>query len=579
VQYFSGFACYESILPKPRTWARMLRVKTYVKWISVTVGILAILGVGGWISSPWLLKHYINTHVEGVQVASAKLKNLDCVQLNGVHINVANNYGVLNHVTACYKAKTIDADGGTLNITLTKDEGSKKSKGYKITARNINVTLRVEGRTIEITGASMVPGRACGKVASIKFGLGTVMVSDVCVDLNTHQIMFENGSAFLTQLFGHKVGLVKFGQGRVNPDSKVADLQFLSREPFMVRGLHVELNGTLATVKAESIVGSHKRIYKDPLTLKGVVIGPVGIGAPLDRAVQVSSRGATLTIDISRWHVEGKESCQTWLDAVPDELKDGPISEMKLAGNFAIDLTIKPEVHLKISNQCTLAKVPSPKFIQALAGRFKYTAYHPDGKPFERETGPGTSDWVPLQLISPNMGTALTTTEDPGFLYHRGIIPQAIENSLKDNLKLGKFFRGGSTLTMQVAKNLWLSRTRTLGRKLQEAILTVALESSLSKDKILELYLNIVEYGPNLYGIGPASKELLHKDPLDLSISDSMYLVLRLPAPNHSASYEQMRGMIGKLLDNAMKAGKVTEDLVEVEKGLLQTPSVNLDDD
>jgi membrane peptidoglycan carboxypeptidase len=131
---------------------------------------------------------------------------------------------------------------------------------------------------------------------------------------------------------------------------------------------------------------------------------------------------------------------------------------------------------------------------------------------------------------------------------------------------------------MQLAKNLWLSRTRTIGRKLQEAILTVALESSLSKDKILELYLNVVEYGPNLYGIGPASKEILHKEPLELTLTDAMYLVLRLPAPNRSASYEQMRGLIGKLLDNAMRAGKVTPDMVEIEKG--QFPIlVNLDDD
>ena len=277
--------------------------------------------------------------------------------------------------------------------------------------------------------------------------------------------------------------------------------------------------------------------------------------------------------------MSGGESCQKWLDAVPEELKTEPISEMQLQGKFSIDLTIKPDVKLKMSNQCALAKGAIPKFIKALDGRFKYTVYHPDGSTYERETGPNSADWVPLQMISPNMATALTTTEDPGFPYHRGIIPQAVENSLKDNLKLGKFFRGGSTLTMQLAKNLWLSRTRTLGRKLQEAILTVALESSLPKDKILELYLNIVEYGPNLYGIGPAAKELLKKDPLELSIADSMYLVLRLPAPNHSASYEQMRGMIGKLLDNAMKAGKVSPDIVEVEKGLLQTPPVNLDDD
>lgn len=551
-------------------------MKTHVKWTYGILGLLALL-VGGWLSSPLLLKYYINHHIEGVQVGSVSLKSLDCAQLSRVTVNLDGTYGVLNQVVGCRKAKTIDVDGGALDVTFKKGVGPKKSSGYKITARNLYVNLHIEGRVVEIKGASMTSGKACGKTASTKLGIGTVTVNDVCVDMKTHQVTFENGSASLTEVLGHPVGKVTLGQGRIDPSAKIADLQFLTREPFTVRGLHVELKERLATLKADSITGEHKRIYKDPLTIKDVVVGPIDIDAPFDRAVQASSKGASFNIDVNRWHVEGKEPCQKWLDAVPDELKVGPISEMNLAGNFAIDLEIKPKVRLKISNQCTLAKGAPPKFIQALSGRFKYTAHHPDGEPFERESGPGTAEWLPLQLVSPNMATALTTTEDPGFMYHRGIIPQAIENSLKDNLKLGRFFRGGSTLTMQLAKNLWLSRTRTIGRKLQEAILTVALESSLPKDKILELYLNVVEYGPNLYGIGPASKEILHKDPLELTLTDAMYLVLRLPAPNRSASYEQMKGLIDKLLDNAMRAGKITEDMVHVEKGQL-TP-VDLDDD
>jgi len=138
-------------------------------------------------------------------------------------------------------------------------------------------------------------------------------------------------------------------------------------------------------------------------------------------------------------------------------------------------------------------------------------------------------------------------------------------------MKLGKFFRGGSTLTMQLAKNLWLSRTRTIGRKVQEAILTVALESTLPKDKILELYLNVVEFGPDIYGIGPASRTLLHKEPMTLSIPESLYLVLRLPAPNNSASYEQKKGLIKRLMDNIAASGKVPAELIEVEKGLLDS--------
>lgn len=551
-------------------------MKTHQKWIYSILGLL-VLVVGGWLSTPLLLKYYLNHRIEGVQVVSVKLKSFDCAQLNHVFVDLDGTHGMLKQVVGCRKAKTLDADGGVLDITLKKGEGPKKSSGYKVTARNLYVNLHVEGRVVEITEASMASGKACGKTASTKLGIGTVTINGVCVDLKTHLVTFESGSASITEVFGHSVGKVTLGKGRLDPSAKVAELQFLTREPFTVRELHAELNGRSATFKAASVVGEHKRIYKEPLTIKDVVVGPIDIDAPFDRAVQASSKGASFAIDVNRWHVEGKEPCQKWLDAVPDELKEGLISEVQLTGSFAIDLAIKPEVRLKISNQCALAKGPTPKFIQALAGRIKYTAYHPDGSPFERETGPGTADWLPLQLISPNMTTALTTTEDPGFMSHRGIIPQAIENSLKDNLKLGRFFRGGSTLTMQLAKNLWLSRTRTLGRKLQEAILTVALESSLPKDKILELYLNVVEFGPNLYGIGPASKELLHKDPLELTLADSMYLVLRLPAPNRAASYEQMKGMISKLLDNAMKAGKVTEDMVAIEKDQL-TP-VNFDDD
>jgi len=553
-------------------------VKTRVKWIYGILGLLVLLAVGGWLSTPLLLKYYINHKVEGVQVGSARLKSLDCVQLYGVSVNIENTYGVLKQVVACRKAKTVDADGGVLDITLKKSAEPKKASGYKITAKNITATVHIGDRVINVSGARLTPERACGAKANIKLGdFGEIQVGETCVDLKTKRVTCEGGKYSVTQILGHPIGVVDFKNGTFDPDTKVGDVGLLTREPFTVQGLHVELKERSATITANSIVGSHKRIYKDPLTLKDVVVGPINIDAPFDRAVQASSKGASLTFDVSRWHVEGKESCQKWLDAVPDELKTGQISEMQLTGNFSIDLTIKPEVRLKISNQCTLVKGAPPKFIQALSGRFKYTAHHPDGKPFERETGPGTAEWVPLQMVSPNMATALTTTEDPGFLYHRGIIPQAIENSLKDNLKLGKFFRGGSTLTMQLAKNLWLSRTRTLGRKLQEAILTVALESALPKDKILELYLNIVEYGPNLYGIGSGAREILHKDPLELTLTDSMYLVLRLPAPNRSASYDRMKGLIGKLLDNALKAGKITEDMVEVEKG--QILPMNFDDD
>lgn len=557
-------------------------MKTRVKLLLGLLGLLLVLVVAGWFAAPRLIKHYVNTHVLGIEVVgSVRIKSTDCLQLNDIQVFKPMVKGHLNSVTVCRKAKTIEACGGLIKYIVPNDVGEKKdSSGYKILARDIDLIVEVKGKTVFLFDAGVTTEKVCGERAAFKFGVGHGELAEACVDLKTHQVTFNGGKIYLTKVFNHEVGEVLLGAGLINPKGRSASVREVKLGPLWLKGVGVDwTEDLLVTLKVEQVSGKHSRLFPNPLAFHDVVVGPVDIHAPFDKAVQASSRGAHLTIDPARWHVEGKEDCQTWLDAVPDQLKEGPISEMKLAGVFSVDLTIKPDVRLKMSNGCRLASGPIPKFVQALRGKFEYTAYRPDGHTiFQRETGPGTADWVPLQLISPNMATALTTTEDPGFMGHRGIIPQAIENSLKDNLKLGRFFRGGSTLTMQLAKNLWLSRERTIGRKLQEAILTVALESALTKDKILELYLNVVEFGPNLYGIGPASKDILHKDPSELTLAEAMYLVLRLPAPNHSASYPQMSGLISKLMDRAVQAGKVSSDVVESEKGYIGLPA-NWDND
>jgi membrane peptidoglycan carboxypeptidase len=98
-------------------------------------------------------------------------------------------------------------------------------------------------------------------------------------------------------------------------------------------------------------------------------------------------------------------------------------------------------------------------------------------------------------------------------------------------LKAGRFVRGGSTVTMQLAKNLYLHREKTLSRKLQEAVLTMLLEQSLTKEQILELYLNVIEFAPGLYGIGPAAAHYFHSTPRELSLGQALYLVTLLPNP------------------------------------------------
>src|SRR6185369_12377724 len=117
-----------------------------------------------------------------------------------------------------------------------------------------------------------------------------------------------------------------------------------------------------------------------------------------------------------------------------------------------------------------------------------------------QDFGPGTEGWVSMGSLPKFMEVGVLTCEDGRFMRHHGFDKEAIINSIRENLAAGGFKRGASTISMQLAKNLYLSREKTLSRKLQEAVLTLYLEQELSKDQIIELYLNVIEFGPGIYG-------------------------------------------------------------------------------
>jgi hypothetical protein len=543
-----------------------------------------------WFFLPTILKHYINRLKPGVEVDSVRLISLDCVKLGRVHVKLPTIEGTLDSAVACRKAKTIDIDGGLIIVDITNEyKDQHDGSGFKVTAKNLTVKLvkglnfaKLYNTTVDTTSVN-------ASSAKIETKYGVASLVGVHYYLKDKLVAFDSGSVGAPD-FLHKVSdllkleQITFTKGIIDVPQRRLILGSVSYPPITLEGLTLEFDNGLIIPKAKSIQIEHKRFYWKPVTFQDVAITPIDpknptMGQPeYGDDLWVKSKNAHLYFNWATKRLWGAETCQDWFDAIPDEMKVEPLPQVKLTGDFTFAVTFAPEVKLHIMNTCKLAK-PTPKFIRELEGEFSYVAYHPNGKPFERKSGPQAPDWTPYQMISPNMTTALTTTEDPGFFYHRGFIPQAIENSLKDNLKLGKFFRGGSTLSMQLAKNLWLNRSRTIGRKIQEAILTVALESSLPKDKIIELYLNIVEYGPDMYGIGPASYQILKKDPLELSLSEALYLVLRLPRPNHSASYEHDKPMIKKLLDMVAASGKVPEDLVEVEKSALDGAPMTGDTD
>ena len=140
--------------------------------------------------------------------------------------------------------------------------------------------------------------------------------------------------------------------------------------------------------------------------------------------------------------------------------------------------------------------------------------------------------WVPRSRISSNLQRALIAAEDQKFFQHFGFDVKAIEDAVEDRLE-GKSTRGASTLTQQVAKNLFLWSDKSLVRKVLEAYFTVLLELCWSKERILEVHLNIAEYGNGVYGVEEASRLYLGKSAAAVSPEEAAMLVVVLPSPRN----------------------------------------------
>lgn len=233
--------------------------------------------------------------------------------------------------------------------------------------------------------------------------------------------------------------------------------------------------------------------------------------------------------------------CQSVLDAVPHGLLP-LVQGVHLSGAFGIDLQVRYDratpqqtrVALSVQNDCRILDAPPALSAHKFERPFLREVKAPDGSAMTIESGPGTPSWISIDDMSKHLETAILVCEDAGFYSHAGFDFRALENAIKDDLKQGRFARGASTVSMQLAKNLYLGKEKTLGRKLQEAVLTMLLEQQLDKRRILELYLNVVELGPGLYGVGDAAQYYFATPARALTLGQALYLATLLPSPTFS---------------------------------------------
>jgi hypothetical protein len=300
------------------------------------------------------------------------------------------------------------------------------------------------------------------------------------------------------------------------------DHPLLARAPVKGVGFRAELIASLNPAK-ESVRVESLRIAREAveLQLQGALRWPEDVG------------GRAFSGSLSM----PSTPCQAVLDSIPEQLVPG-LRDLRLKGEMAVDLQAEVDMAnldaLGLSGSVNVrgcAATDVPRAVARLGGGFVHRAMMKDGRIRGIDLTQQSMAWSRLEEISPSMVGAVLTTEDASFFRHRGFLGSQFKTALQRNLRDRRVRLGASTITMQLAKNLLLSHEKTLSRKLQEMVLTWLLERSYSKQRLMELYLNVVEFGPSVYGVTAASEHYFGKIPVELTSLESAWLALLLPSP------------------------------------------------
>lgn len=166
-----------------------------------------------------------------------------------------------------------------------------------------------------------------------------------------------------------------------------------------------------------------------------------------------------------------------------------------------------------------------------------------------REVNPAAKlqyQWVPYAKISNNLKRALVAAEDANFVDHEGFDWEGIQKAYEKDLKKGRIVAGGSTISQQLAKNLFLSGRRSPFRKMEEAVITVMMEAVMDKERIFEIYLNVIEWGDGVFGAEAASKHYYRISAAQLSAAQAAKLAAMVPNPRYYDKHQNARGLMKK---------------------------------
>jgi hypothetical protein len=361
-------------------------------------------------------------------------------------------------------------------------------------------------------------------------------------------------------LAGGGTGIRATGSGRVANLS----IHRPALSPHEIRGLRLAFRG------AGDVRFDGSRVALDDAE---VTIGDVKLAAGFEL-----TQGATARRLRSKGGVP-LASCASLLASLPSALAT-ELAGLELEGTFSLSYDVdidvaaldKTRVKLDVKNDCRVKRVPRELSPQRFRSIWTREVKGPEGSTMQITTGPGAPHWVPYARIPRFMEIAVLVCEDGGFYRHRGFDFRAIEKAIRADVEAGRFVRGASTISMQLAKNLYLGSEKTLARKVQEAFFTMVLEQELSKQELMELYLNVVELGPGIYGIQAAADYYFASDASSLTLAQALYLASILPDPTRQhfdpdgRVSKRWSDYLKKLMNIARSVERITDE--ELAAGL-----------
>ena len=261
-----------------------------------------------------------------------------------------------------------------------------------------------------------------------------------------------------------------------------------------------------------------------------------------------------------------KTSCQNLYDLIPISLL-GPIKKASLTGYASPQVNLiaqssadgeTPKLKLKIKNllrRCRFEhmnirpptqrvtyknnKTQRTEGVEWLNDQFTFIIDPQLSNGKTIKVGPGSKGFVPYKELPRYVGGAMYLTEETGFWRGGAFSLPLLNRALNTNLREGRFVYGGSTITQQLVKNLFLGRQKTLTRKIREALISARIIDHVSKQRVLELYLNMIEFGPAIFGIQAAAKYYFQKDARNLSPEEAIFLAMLKVSPKRGKSWKR----------------------------------------